>query len=50
MHVDEVACPGTGSPPIPTIVELPKPLLGEHVADLVGQRARARDDADVALA
>src|SRR4051794_24016349 len=24
-------------------------LLGQHVADLVGQRARARDDADVAL-
>ena len=42
--------PTTGSPPIPTIVELPMPSCGELVADLVGQRPRARDEPDRALA
>ena len=41
--------PGTGSPPMPTIERVAEAALRQLVADLVGQRARARDDADVAL-
>ena len=42
--------PTTGSPPMPTIVELPEPELGQLVADLVRERARAADEPDPALA
>ena len=38
--------PMIGSPPMPTIEELPVPGLFQLVADLVGQRARLGDDAD----
>ncbi len=41
--------PTTGSPPMPTIVELPRPSLRQLRADLVRQRAGARDEADAAL-
>ena len=40
--------PTTGSPPMPTMVELPRPRCVSSWR-LVGQRARARDEADVAL-
>ena len=40
--------PTIGSPPMPTIEELPSPGLLQLVADLVGQRARLGDDADLA--
>ena len=42
--------PTTGSPPIPTIVELPEAHLGELVADLVRERPRAADEPDPSLA
>ena len=38
--------PTIGSPPMPTIVRVAEPGLLQLVADLVGQRARLRDDAD----
>ena len=38
--------PTIGSPPMPTMVELPTPGLLQLVADLVGERPRPRDDAD----
>ena len=47
-HVDEVG-PGHRVAADPDDRRVAEPALGEHVADLVGQRARARDDADVAL-
>ena len=41
--------PTIGSPPMPTIVELPEPEPGQLVADLVRQRPRARHEPDRAL-
>ena len=41
--------PRTGSPPMPTQVLWPRPLLRGLEHGLVGERARARDDADPAL-
>ena len=40
--------PLTGSPPMPTQVDWPMPEAGELTDRLVGERARAGDDADVA--
>jgi hypothetical protein len=47
MHVDEVGAVD-GSPPMPTQVDWPRPSVGQLVDRLVGQRAGARDDADLA--
>src|SRR3954466_8969815 len=41
--------PGTGAPADADDARVAEAALGQLVADLVGQRARARDDADVAL-
>ena len=39
--------PLTGSPPMPTAVVWPRPTCGGLEHRLIGQRAGARDDADV---